>query len=103
MSKNQPPASFLPAAAKKESDSEGYRNSLSHTCASYSSNNVINYGQSRTVNITDKLEVHSQDAKSTHTTSSYETASKFFIQPPINSCSIQTADAQDQLPLQEVC
>ena len=48
MSKNQPPASFLPAAAKKESNSEGYRNST-------------------------------------------------------NSCNIQTADAQDQLPVQEVC
>ena len=56
--------------------------------------------QSKTVS---ELKVYSQDAKSTHTTSSHETASKYLIQPPINSCSIEAAHGKDQLPLQEVC
>ena len=105
MSKKQPQDAFLSTAVEKDSDSEGCRLSQTHRCStdtSYTSNYSNSYTQSNTVNNIGKSQVHNQDVQLTHTTSSHETASKFFIQPLTNIGSMQTANAQ-QLPIQEVC
>ena len=105
MSENQPQDAFLSTTVEKENDSERCRLSLPDGCitdASYNSNYAISYVQSNTVNNIGELQVNNQDVQLTHTTSSHETASKSFIQPPTNIGSMQTANAQ-QLPIQEVC
>ena len=111
MSKQQPQASAAAhlGTAEERTDSdrhEGCKDLLYGTDPSYNSNNAVSYVQHTTVNNTDGLKVSNE--KSTHTTSPYETCttSKPFNRPPVNvtdSCNMQVADAQDQLPVQEVC
>ena len=71
-----------------------------------SCNNAISYVQSKTRNNTDELQVSVKEI--THNTSPNEicTVNTSFNKPPINlinSCNMQTTDAEDQLPIQEVC
>ena len=108
MSKQQTQASTAAylGDAEEGTDSKGCKDLLYNTDPSYNSNNAVSYVQHTTVNNTDGLKVSNE--KSTHTTSPYETCttSKPFNQPPVNltdSCNMQAADAQDQLPIQEVC
>ena len=114
MSKQQPQATVAAylGDAEEGTDNERYNHLLYDTDPSYNSNNAVSYVQHKTVNNTDGLQVSNE--KSTHTTSPYETCttSKSCNRSPINltdiyiyiySCNMQTADAQDQLPIQEVC
>ena len=107
MSNQQPQASTAvcsSAAAEEGSNRVGCKQL---TCSTDSScNNVVSYVQSKTRNKTDELQVSIKEI--THTTSPNEicTANTSFNEPPINltdSCNMQAADTQDQLPIQEVC
>ena len=76
------------------------------TCSTdLSRNNAVSYVQSKTRNNTDELQVSIKEI--THNTSPNEirTVNTSFNEPPINlinSCNMQAADTQDQLPIQEV-
>ena len=107
MSNQQPQASTAvcsSAAAEEGSNRVGCEHLVCSTDSSC--NNAVSYVQSKTRNKTDGLQVSIKEI--THNTSPNEicTANNSFNEPPINlinSCNMQAADTQDQLPIQEVC
>ena len=102
MSDQQPKASAaacLSETAEKESNSEVGKHTLCSCDSSYGSNKAVSYVQSKPVSNTDELQGSNKRLTQTTNPNKTCTASSSLSQPPINTCSIQTAD---QLPIQEV-